>query len=65
MKKALALLFAALVALPALVDAHAGNVRRSDCTHQVSGTNERHRHTGRPYCPTGYEQYMTTTWMHH
>ena len=46
-------------------DSHPGNVRRSDCTHQVRGTNERHRHTGRPYCPSGFVEFMTTAWVHH
>jgi hypothetical protein len=57
--------FVAALALTAVVEAHSGNVRRSDCTHVESATGERHRHTGRPYCPTGYESFLTSTWMHH
>ena len=43
--------FVAALALTAVVETHSGNVRRSDCTHVESATGERHRHTGRPYCP--------------
>ena len=53
------------LAIVTIAEGHSGNVRRSDCTHVVSATGERHRHTGRPYCPTLYEEYMTTSWMHH
>lgn len=33
-----------------VVEAHPGNVRKSDCTHSVRGTSDRHKHTGRRYC---------------
>lgn len=57
--------FVLLILAGSSADSHPGNVRRSDCTHQVRGTNERHRHTGRPYCPSGFVEFMTTAWMHH
>lgn len=49
-----------------MIEAHPGNVRRSDCTHRVSATGERHRHTGRPYCNRlASETFMSEDWMHH
>ena len=53
------------VGLAAVAEAHPGNVRRSDCTHRVSSTGERHRHTGRPYCPNLSEGFLSEAWMHH
>lgn len=44
------------------LDAHPGNVRRSDCTHVDRRTGERHRHTGRPYCS---QHFLSPAWMHH
>ena len=55
----------AALALTAVAKAHSGNVRRSDCTHVERATGERHRHTGRPYCTTGYESFLTSARMHH
>ena len=52
--------FLVLAGSPA--DSHPGNVRRSDCTHQVRGTDERHRHTGRPYCPSRFVEFLTTSY---
>ena len=52
--------FLVLAGSPA--DSHSGNVRRSDCTHQVRGTNERHRHTRRPYCPLRFVEFLTTSY---
>lgn len=46
------------------LEAHPGNVRRSDCTHRVSATGERHRHTGRPYCPNISDGFLSEAWMH-
>ena len=64
----LAILIAAAfvpVSPAAVAEAHSGNVRRSDCTHRVSATGERHRHTGRPYCPNISEGFLSEAWMHH
>ena len=47
--------------LTAVVDAHPGNVRRSDCTHVDRATGERHRHTGKPYCQNGREGFLSST----
>ena len=59
-------LAASLVGIPTLgtlVEAHPGNVRRSDCTHVDRKTGNRHRHTGRPYC--NQLQFLSPAWMHH
>ena len=67
-KKIAALGIAVLVVLGSqmLVEAHAGNVRRSDCTHRVSATGERHMHTGRPYCDRiAPGAFLSEAWMHH
>ena len=68
MRRIVALGFVVIVGLLGIqmIEAHPGNVRRSDCTHRVSATGERHRHTGRPYCSqvTSWT-FMSDAWMHH
>ena len=45
---------------------HPGNVRKSDCTHYDKKAKSRHRHTGRPYCPTyASAPIFSELWMHH
>lgn len=45
---------------------HQGNVRKSDCTHYDKKAKSRHRHTGRPYCPTyASAPFFSAFWMHH
>ena len=52
----------AVAILDIRMEAHSGNVRRSDCTHVDRKTGQRHRHTGRPYCS---QHFLSPAWMHH